>query len=248
MSRRIPALMRRGGRGVVASGGAPALTYMPTTNLVLGLDARDGVTQAANLVSAWTDQSSTGADASQGTAANQPTYDATGGPGGTPCVKFGASSVKVTTGMPLAATIPTGPITMYAVLRRQNNTTVRQRLLAGSGTRILGSISNTASIPGWFDTTWQKPGSPTGIAAGTWHVLTYVLSNAGGECFENGASIGTDTYAEGSFTSPYICCAAGDETTGNLDGALAGLFIYGTAHDATARTAHLAVINTIWGL
>jgi hypothetical protein len=69
-------------------GGAAAFTPTSLSGCVLWLRADLGVTLNGSTVSAWADQSSAGNHASQGTAANQPTYSATSGPGSTSGITF----------------------------------------------------------------------------------------------------------------------------------------------------------------
>lgn len=75
-ARRIPALLRRGGRSPVASGGAPA--YNPITalpNLRLALDAAVGITLSGADVDQWADQSGVGNGFE---APSRPVFSATG--------------------------------------------------------------------------------------------------------------------------------------------------------------------------
>jgi len=61
----------------------------PSSAPVLDLQADAGLGLADNdPVSLWGDQSGSGNNATQGTGANQPTFKATDGPGGNPCVLF----------------------------------------------------------------------------------------------------------------------------------------------------------------
>src|ERR1700678_326284 len=72
---------------------APAWTPASLNGLVLWLRADLGVTQVANAVSSWADQSGQGHTFSASGAA-QPTLTATGGPNSLPCIAFnGASNV-----------------------------------------------------------------------------------------------------------------------------------------------------------
>lgn len=63
---------------------------------VLWLRADRGVTQSSGSVSAWADQSGSGRNFSQGTGANQPSYQATAGPNAQPAIVFNGTSDLMT--------------------------------------------------------------------------------------------------------------------------------------------------------
>jgi trimeric autotransporter adhesin len=62
-------------------------------NLGLWLKADAGITLNTSEVSQWDDQSGNGISFTQSTGANQPTYEATGGPNSKPCVSFVAANL-----------------------------------------------------------------------------------------------------------------------------------------------------------
>jgi hypothetical protein len=81
------------GSGGGSAGGGGSFTPTSLSGCVLWLRADLGVTLNGSTVSAWADQSGNGNNASQGTAASQPTYNATTGPGGTlPGITFDGTS------------------------------------------------------------------------------------------------------------------------------------------------------------
>lgn len=69
-------------------GGAGGFIPTNLSGCVLWLRADLGITLNGSDVSAWADQSGQGRDVSQGTAANQPAYNATGGPLSTAAIEF----------------------------------------------------------------------------------------------------------------------------------------------------------------
>ena len=79
----------------------------------LDLEADTLVLADNDPVGSWTDDSGSGNTLTQANAANKPTYKATAGPGGRPCVRFdgGDYLFKATT------TITPSPITIFAVLK-----------------------------------------------------------------------------------------------------------------------------------
>lgn len=84
-----------GGLGLGLGSGANAKPFSPSqiAGLALWLRADLGVTLNAGNVSAWADQSGSGASsATQGTAANQPAWSAVGGANGRPAIVFNGTT------------------------------------------------------------------------------------------------------------------------------------------------------------
>lgn len=231
-TRRIPQLMRRPS-GVVA-GASPEL---PTADLLLQFEA-----DAANLsltgseVDGWTDLAN-GNDAAQLTSGDRPTYDATGGPGGTPRVAFGAQATGTTGHLDLPTSIKAsiGPLTAYLVGQPNSNPSNSAAFdtISGRGLIMPSRLGDVA----YFDTSYKQ------IAAGTTNAQTlcWVLQASGGEAFRDGSSLGSNTWSE--------CAVSGTTVLGALatgsnpfDGWIAAFFLYGDAHDAGQRAAVEAYI------
>jgi Concanavalin A-like lectin/glucanases superfamily len=91
-----------------------AFTPASLSGLRLWLRSDMGITLNGSTVSAWDDQSGNGNNATQGTAANQPTYQATGYPGSKPGVLFdGADDFLIADGMAAVLTGSDVPYTAY---------------------------------------------------------------------------------------------------------------------------------------
>lgn len=100
---------------------APPPDFMLEADLGLGLSDNDPV-------ATWADQSGNGNTATQGTAGNKPTFKATAGPGGLPCVEFDSNDF-----LSLASGISSSNYTIFAVMKR-----------GGSGDRtLLSGISGS---------------------------------------------------------------------------------------------------------
>ena len=107
-----------------AAATATAGAFAPNqlSGLTLDLDAALGITQSANLVSSWADQSAHGANFTQSFGPSQPTYEATGFTGSLPDVKgSGASGNGLTSAAALSTFVTTTAAanggTMYVVFK-----------------------------------------------------------------------------------------------------------------------------------
>ena len=99
-------------------------TYAPWNQpgCVLALRADLGITPNGSTVSAWADQSGNGNSVAQATPGKQPTYNASGGPNGTPYLNFVNANAQVLAGAtnPVASTTN---VTIYIVLQLSSPTT-----------------------------------------------------------------------------------------------------------------------------
>lgn len=115
-------------------GPAPPFDFEWQADVGLGLSDDDPVTT-------WADQSGNGNDATQGTGGAKPTFKATAGPGGLPCVRFDGGDF-----LTLTTALARSDYTLFAVLK-PGGTGVRTILegLAGSFGWRIGN-PNTISV------------------------------------------------------------------------------------------------------
>lgn len=159
-----------------AQGGA-AFDPKSITGLVLDLWASDGVTLAGSKVSAVADRSASGFNASQGTDANRPTFNATG-INSRPTFDFGAS-----TNLDGSMNLTAGDWTVFVVYSPDGAAGTNQSLYDWQGGRlILMHMTSTSGQTGYFDGATFKN---VGAAATGAQVLTYRLNATGG----NSASV-----------------------------------------------------------
>lgn len=105
----------------------------------------DVVTLSGSAVTAWPDQSGNGRDLTQGTAANQPTYNATAGPNSTPSITFdGTNDVLAST--TIDRNIPSTEITFVWIVFRQKTWTSTDRIFGfGTANNTICAIQNVAT-------------------------------------------------------------------------------------------------------
>jgi hypothetical protein len=119
------------------------------TNLsgcILWLRGDLGVTLNGADVAAWADQSGQGNDATQGVAADQPAFEAAGGPNGTPCVTFDSGNTEF---LDLTGMVDTSnAYTIFAVFDPDTNPNGASLFSStGTGNRLL-VYTSTGAAPG----------------------------------------------------------------------------------------------------
>lgn len=230
-------LARRGDlRGTGAGGGLSLLT-LPTTDLLLHLDARTGVTEGATFT--WADQSGNGPDATQGTGANQPSVE-TNGTLGT-VVRFnGTTDWLDVTGLASADE----NWTVFAVLDSGSNGTNQSILDAQTGRAAL-QVTNAFGSVGLFDVGSRLLGADaTGVQVLTWRQAT----GEGIKAYRSATEIGSSASAGNSLGGTAYIGANFLGTGAYVDADVAALFAYDAGLDADGRAAVLAYILQEWGV
>jgi hypothetical protein len=117
---RAPAIGIGIGVGLASRAGGGGV---PTPDQILGaailqrVRADQGISESSGRISAWNDISGNGLHYTQATGGARPLYDATGGPNGTPIVRFDSSSRSLDSALDLPAP-GTTPTTIWAIIRQ----------------------------------------------------------------------------------------------------------------------------------
>ena len=138
-----------------------------------------GITLNGSTVSAWADQSGNGNDYSQGTAAKQPTYNATGGANNTPYLLFdGTDDELIDSGLNLPApgTTPTYIwAVIYQVIWTLNRVVLGHNVTDGVNDHLVFQSAATPNISLNNATTAEEN---AGLAVVTWGRLEAGFTNS----------------------------------------------------------------------
>jgi Secretion system C-terminal sorting domain len=244
------------------------------TNLLLWLDANKGssITQnGSNQVSEWADLSGNGYNFQQTVAANEPVFNATGGPNNKPALTFNASSDQYLFSQAnLPAFSLTAGISAFAMASFNAPLTGQgwQRIYDfGNGTAsdnfMMGRRAATASMyyEGWKggagDQTWTTTNPITNgystvydfvQSAGAAGTLSAVTGNVAGAVQAMSGAAGANTWVPASIvrTKNYIGHSnwAADEYFG---GTMSEILIYNTAFNTTERIIAENYLAQEWG-
>jgi hypothetical protein len=216
----------------------PELSLMTGLQLWLRADALGGVSDGA-AVAAWPiTGGASGALVTQGTAAQQSLWRATGGPNGKPALDFDGTNDNFDLG---AISVASGSTSFYIVANPTAASSASGMYFFDTTTGRIIIAQNCAAGSfnqvGWFDGTWRQ------IAAATTgnQLLTWVLTSGGnGEVFRNGVSLGTAAYSAKAIGSTTTLSVA---ATVPFLGKISEFLIYSTAHSTAERLSVEAYLN-----
>jgi hypothetical protein len=264
------------GPGSTESGGGDGSTFDPgsVSGLVLWLEADKGVTQSANAVSAWADQTSNHNDASQPTAAEQPTLTAAA-IGGMPALHFAKGAGTTTPGDMLsiadASSLQWGTGDFYVVVVANFDNTLADGAEEGVGA-LFDKASNASNFPGPFltaniigaiTTSQTGLGFSTSVASGDWVLTNTPYNNSTSHAFAmqrvgltldlrvDGASVGTSTSDGIDVSTPGTPVSIGGTTNGQgirLDGDIAEILAVKGTLAASNRTGIESYVRTKYAL
>lgn len=211
------------GLGMGATGSPFALARL--SGCVLWLRADLGITLSGSNVSGWADQSGNGNNASQGTSANQPSYNVADSQyGGRPTVQFSGSQF-----MSLASHFPAQPFTVY-IVGQSTSGTGQQEMFADSGHNVSLLIATGGS------TSWSMYAGTALVSSGNTRqnvaqAFAMVFNGASSKLYVNSSSSGFSGSPGTSNPSGTETIGASTNGSGNrLIGKIAELAVFNQAH------------------
>lgn len=234
------------GLGVMATvgGGAPALT-LPTTNLLMALEARAGVTEVSGAVSAWAGQHGTSVNAAQGTAGKRPTLVTISGgalDGHLAVRADGIDNIMTLSGLSASS----GPVTAYFVCAHAapSGVSFARWFDSQTGRLAFGFVSDDYAITRTIDNrfTTVVPGAHAGR-------VTFQQDSTTGRLWVSdteATSITIPSNAALGGTSTIFANFADSSGWSALD--LVAVYLYTAAHDATARASVWDYITQEWNV
>ena len=188
---------------------------------ILWLRGDMGITPNGSDVAGWADQSGNGNDAAQANPADQPAFEAAGGPNSTPCVTFVRASTEEL-GLPVGMTDASSDYTTFVVVN-QTTITNDECLVSCSGNRVL--LGNRLQTDAAFDGNWR-----TGQASKTGEQIraTRIDGTANTvEHYRDGVVLGSAPLVNAwNWSSPRIGNLGGGGGAFNSDCKLAEVIVY----------------------
>lgn len=231
-------------RAIMAQAGASApLLTLPTTNLLVALDARAGITTVSGAVSAWAGQYGTGVSAAQATAGKRPLYST--------AAEFGGAAVVSADGVNDAMSLSglsavSGPRTFYFVVKHPDITDATNRIWLDvqTGRSSLGIRSDDYAYTDTTDRRWMATNPTTFAGRITMSFASTLATLWIGSSSQGAVTTGGEKAMGGS--AGLFGWYGGTANYAQID--LAALFIYSADHDATARAAVWDYIAQEWGV
>jgi hypothetical protein len=233
----VDMLMLFGGGGAV-----------PEPDAILGsailqwVRADRGITESSLRISAWNDISGAAKHYTQATADNQPLYDATGGPNGTPIVRLDSTARKMNASLALPAP-GTTPTTIWAVMR-QNTWTVNNQFVTSPDNRLL--IRQRTATPTIAQFNVADANGNVGAALGSWVRMEAYFSNSTSDYLKLLATTATGANA-GAGLADTSRTLGGNATGASADADFAELLYVNRALTAGEKTALDAYCTARYG-
>lgn len=243
-ARRIPALLRRGGRSPVAGGGG-AVDSVPLADTALfALDSRYGVTRANGLVSSWVDRVY-GHDFVQATDSRKPEYSPTVASfGSRPGVYIRPSSTRFLN-CASGISAPAGDYTVYVLYEGVTASATTQTIVDVSAGRLVWyARAGTDQLAAYHNVGLRTIG--TGTYATGRQLLTYKLENGlQTQAWRDGVSVGTTaaTYTAQAWGGSTTIGSTPAGATTPVVGWIAAIYAYAGAHTAEQRAVVEAYLD-----
>lgn len=230
----------RGNRRGIGGGG---VIVTPKTilgaSLLQWVRADLGIELNGSNVSAWADQSGNGHHYAQGTAGNQPPYEATGGPNGTPAVSGDGTDYLTNATLDLPAPATTN--TTIWIICRVDTWVSADTLIASPGGAFNSGLSLThqTSTPRIYLTNESLGPFTGGLALGTWGCIEALFTGStAGNTDQLRLNDGAPATGNGGNVDPTIGRALFGRTTGAqlIDAAIAECVHVNRALTAQERT------------
>ncbi len=160
----------------LVSGISDPLTTLGSTRLLRWVEADLGITLNAGNVSDWADQSTNGRHLTQGTAANQPLYVASGGLNNEPYVDFDNANDFLEHIFAISGPSAADPTTILALVRCPTWTS-NDDIISGTGGAANLVVRNLTTTPNLGQANSTAVNANNGLTLNTWGIVTAQYTN-----------------------------------------------------------------------
>ncbi len=161
----------------LVSGFPDLLATLGSTRLLRWVEADLGITLNAGNVSDWADQSTNGRHLTQGTAANQPLYVASGGLNNEPYVDCDNVNDFLEHIFAISSPSAGDPTTIYALVRCPTWTS-NDDIISGTGGAANLVIRNLTTAPNLGQANSTATNANNGLTLNTWGIVTAQYTNS----------------------------------------------------------------------
>ena len=230
--------MRVGGVGYIGVPGGDEGGFRPPGigGCILWLRADMGITLNGSDVSAWADQSGNGNDADQTTPADQPAYEASGGPNSKPCVTFDSGNTEY---MNIAGmTDASNDYTIFAVINELDGSAgVTENIFSTSTTNSHYGTNRTGDVAMFDGAVWR-----TGMACMTGEQILCWRLDSGSlamDFWRDGTKLGSAAYDGNDVIGNTVYLGTGQGPLNYVDAKVAEFIIY----NRKLNSAELALVH-----